>query len=130
MTARIEVSYGELVDKITILEIKSERIPDPAKLANVRRELAALRDAWEAIEPGAARDDVSAARAELRRVNAQLWDIEDAIRDHERSGTFDARFIELARSVYVTNDHRARLKKRIDTLLGSRFSEEKSYQPY
>jgi len=130
MTARIEVSYGELVDKITILEIKSERITDPGKLANISRELAALRAVWDAVDAGAALSEVLAARAELRRINEQLWDIEDAIRDHERTGTFDARFIELARSVYVTNDHRARMKKRIDTLLGSRFSEEKSYRPY
>lgn len=122
------VSYGELIDKITILEIKSERIADAAKLANVRDELQLLDALW-ARDP-AAQTDISAERAELKRINGALWEIEDEIRLKERDQAFDARFIELARAVYHTNDERAAVKRAINLKLGSRLVEEKSYQDY
>ena len=122
----VPVSPGELLDKITILRIKSQRMTDPAKLANVRHELALLEATW-ARSGGAGVDaDIDA----LTRVNARLWDIEDRIRDQERVQAFDQVFIDLARSVYVENDERAAIKKRINTTLGSRIVEEKSYRDY
>ena len=125
---QVEVSAGELVDKITILEIKAERIADPDKLANVHRELRRLTAARsEAIESSAELDDLS---AELRRINERLWEIEDDIRDCERKSDFDERFIELARAVYRTNDRRAAAKRRINELLGSELVEEKDYADY
>jgi hypothetical protein len=124
----VPISPGELIDKITILEIKSQRMTDPAKLANVRTELAMLKDTWSASAYSAT--DIGAEWAGLRDVNAQLWDIEDRIRDKERESQFDAVFIELARAVYVTNDERAALKRRINTKLGSVLVEEKSYKEY
>lgn len=129
MTVLIEISFGELVDKLTILEIKSARIDDATKIANIRTELEILNLVWETL-PARNTSDLIRARAELKRVNERLWEIEDSIRARENAKNFDAAFIELARSVYITNDERARLKKRIDGLLGSRFSEEKSYQSY
>ncbi|MEQ6886320.1 MULTISPECIES: DUF6165 family protein [Halomonadaceae] len=127
-TIRIPVSFGEVLDKITILEIKSERIEDADKLQHVHTELEALSQHWqEAItEP----DRVAAERRELKAVNEKLWEIEDAIREEEAAGRFGERFIELARSVYFTNDERAALKKRVNLTLGSRFVEEKSYRDY
>jgi hypothetical protein len=122
------VSYGELIDKITILEIKSERMTDAAKLANVRDELQLLNALW-AGDP-ASRTDIAAERAELKRINEALWEIEDEIRVKERDQAFDARFIELARAVYHTNDKRAAVKRAINLKLGSRLVEEKSYQDY
>ncbi|HVX06236.1 MAG TPA: DUF6165 family protein [Rhodanobacteraceae bacterium] len=122
------VSYGELIDKITILEIKSERMSDAAKLANVRDELQLLSALW-AGDP-ASRTDISSERAELKRINESLWEIEDEIRVKERDQSFDARFIELARAVYHTNDKRAAVKRAINLKLGSRLVEEKSYQDY
>jgi len=128
MSVMIEVSVGELIDKITILEIKSERISDPGKLRNVRRELELLQGVrGETIQSG---DALNTLSRELRAVNEQLWDIEDRIRERERIRNFDALFIELARSVYRINDRRAELKHRINSLLGSNIVEEKSYQPY
>lgn len=124
----VPISPGELLDKITILRIKSARMTDAAKLANVRHELAQLEAAWRA--SGAAIPAVAADEAALLRVNEALWDIEDEIRDKELAQAFDARFIELARAVYVTNDKRAAIKKRVNTLLGSAIVEEKSYRPY
>lgn len=124
----VPISPGELIDKITILRIKSQRMTDPTKVANVRHELELLERTWR--ESGAAQPQVSADEAALERVNAALWDIEDEIRDKELAQAFDARFIELARAVYVTNDERAALKKRINTTLGSTIVEEKSYKPY
>ena len=128
MSIMIEVSAGELIDKITILEIKAERIKDPGKLLNVRCELEQLQGVCEDnIQPGGTLDTLS---RELRNVNEQLWDIEDRIRERERDKNFDAQFIELARSVYRINDRRAELKQQINSLLGSKIVEEKSYQPY
>lgn len=122
------VSFGELIDKITILEIKAERIADPAKLANIRRELDALEAAWRASPASAT--DISASRAALKAVNERLWTIEDDIRDKEAAQAFDADFIRLARSVYFENDERARIKRDINTQLGSSLVEEKSYRDY
>ena len=124
----VPIAYGELIDKITILEIKSERIRDAAKLANVRVELDLLNDTW-GTNP-ASSTDIAAERTELRRVNEALWDIEDRIRLKEKAKAFDAEFVELARSVYIRNDERAAIKRAINTKLGSTLVEEKSYQDY
>jgi hypothetical protein len=124
----VPISPGELIDKITILEIKSQRMTDAAKLHNVRTELSLLGDTWKASPFSAT--DISEEWAGLRDVNAKLWDIEDRIRDKERDGRFDPEFIELARAVYFTNDERAAIKKRINTRLGSSLVEEKSYADY
>jgi hypothetical protein len=124
----VPISPGELIDKITILEIKSQRMRDAVKLANVRTELALLMDTWQASPWSAA--DIAAEWAALRAVNDKLWVVEDEIRDKERYARFDQGFIELARAVYVTNDERAAIKKRINTRLGSTLVEEKSYADY
>ncbi|MEN4904830.1 DUF6165 family protein [Luteimonas sp. TWI1416] len=124
----VPVSFGELLDKISILQIKSERMTDAAKLANVRRELTALEQTWMA-HPGAGHDIVR-LRADLKAVNERLWDIEDEIRLKEKAQAFDADFVRLARSVYIENDERARIKKAINLALGSAYVEEKSYADY
>jgi len=124
----VPIAYGELIDKITILEIKSERIRDAAKLANVRVELDLLNDTW-GTNP-ASSTDIAAERTDLRRVNEALWDIEDRIRLKEKAKAFDTEFVELARSVYIRNDERAAIKRAINTKLGSTLVEEKSYQEY
>jgi hypothetical protein len=124
----IPISPGELLDKITILQIKSERIADPTKVANVKTELEMLEKAWgEAVSND---DVISALSAELKSVNEALWEIEDDIRDEERNKRFGERFIELARAVYVTNDERANAKKKVNLHLNSSIVEEKSYQDY
>jgi DNA polymerase IIIc chi subunit len=124
----VPISPGELLDKITILRIKAARMTDPTKVRNVRLELDLLEKTWR--DSGAAIPEVAADEAALQRVNEALWDIEDKIRDKELAQAFDAEFIELARAVYVTNDERAAVKKRINVALGSRIVEEKSYKPY
>jgi hypothetical protein len=124
----VPISPGELLDKITILRIKSQRIEDVAKLANVRLELELLERTWQ--QSGANAPEIAADERALQSVNERLWDIEDRIRDKEAVQTFDRDFIELARAVYVANDERAALKKRINQKLGSRIVEEKSYRPY
>ena len=124
----VPVSFGELLDKIAILQIKSERMTDAAKLANVRNELTALETTWEA-HP-ASRQDIDALRADLKAVNERLWDIEDDIRLKDKAQAFDNGFVELARSVYFRNDERARIKKAINLALGSGYVEEKSYADY
>jgi hypothetical protein len=124
----VPVSYGELLDKIAILQIKSERMSDPAKLANVRKELSALEKTWMA-HP-AAGGDVAKLRADLKAVNERLWVIEDDIRVKEKAQAFDEEFVRLARSVYFENDERARIKKDINLALGSTYVEEKSYEDY
>jgi hypothetical protein len=128
MSLLVPVSWGELLDKITILQIKSERMTDAVKIDNVRRELdllVSVRDR-QAVRPDGLEELVSA----LRQVNEQLWDVEDAIRLCEKKQDFSARFIDLARAVYMNNDQRAGLKYRINTLLGSQVREEKSYESY
>ncbi|WP_323762486.1 DUF6165 family protein [Maricaulis sp.] len=122
------IAPGELIDKITILRIKSERIGDEAKLKNVRTELGILNETLAKDVP--ASDELSRLDAALQAVNEELWVIEDDIRDCERAGDFGPEFIRLARAVYVTNDKRAALKKEINLLLGSNIVEEKSYAAY
>jgi hypothetical protein len=124
----VPVSPGELIDKITILRIKSQRITDAAKLVNVRGELTALESTWATSRYAHA--DIEADLAALLAVNEQLWVIEDEIRDKERAQAFDAEFIRLARAVYFKNDERAAIKRRINDRLGSTIVEEKSYREY
>jgi len=123
----VPISPGELLDKITILRIKEARILDAGKLANVKLELGMLEQSWR--DSGATADVALEERA-LQNVNERLWDIEDRIRDKEAKQSFDRDFIELARAVYLANDERAAIKKRINTQLGSRLIEEKSYRQY
>ena len=125
MLLTVQTSPGEFLDKLAILEIKSERIQEPDKSANVRRELELLRATWAA-SPLAARD-VAALVAQLREVNEILWDVEDRIRLKEAERRFDSDFIDLARAVYRTNDKRAAIKRHINLALGSEILEEKSY---
>ena len=124
----VPVSYGELIDKITILEIKAERIGNPEKLANVRTELDLLTRTWAADAHSAI--DIAAERAKLKAVNEALWDIEDHIRVKEKAKAFDSEFVELARAVYFRNDDRAAYKRVINEKLGSTLVEEKSYENY
>lgn len=123
----IQISWGELIDKITILEIKEQRLLSKQAIANVRNELAAfMRLADRAL----ARKDVAALKQELKSVNETLWEIEDKIRAKEAAQSFDQEFIQLARSVYMNNDSRGDLKRRINMLLNSALSEEKQYTSY
>ncbi len=126
MTIRVEISVGEFLDKLSILEIKAERIDDPAKLGHVRRELETMRAAWAASPFASA--DPGEDYAQLAALNRSLWDIEDEIRGHEARGDFGAEFIQLARSVYTTNDRRSQLKQRLNLRLGSDLVEVKSYR--
>jgi hypothetical protein len=126
-TILVPVSPGELIDKITILRIKSKRMTDATKLANVRHELELLEKTWK---DAIGSIDLAAEERALEEVNQRLWVIEDDIRDKEGARAFDARFIELARAVYIENDERAAIKKRINTRLGSKIVEEKSYKNY
>ena len=128
MPILVPVSWGELLDKITILDIKSRRITDPAKLVNIAREHDALQAVVDAT--GALPDGTRSLVDALVGVNEALWDIEDEIRDCERRKDFTERFVELARSVYHQNDRRAALKRELNDLLGSELVEEKSYQAY
>jgi prefoldin subunit 5 len=125
---QVPISPGELLDKITILQIKSERIDDATKLANVNRELEMLSRVWQ--QSVEADDEIEALTARLKSINEALWEIEDDIRDEERNKRFGERFIELARAVYVTNDERADAKKQVNLHLKSSIVEEKSYQDY
>jgi len=124
----VPISPGELLDKITILRIKSARMRDAAKLVNVRHELQLLEQTWRAVLPAGI--ELRSEEQALEAVNAKLWDVEDLLRDQEAEKRFDAKFIELARAVYFTNDERAAIKKRINVKLGSALVEEKSYRPY
>ena len=121
----VPVSVGELVDKITILEIKLVHIPQGVGRSNVLHELSALREVYSSL--ALSEDLVSPLRDSLREVNSRLWDIEDDIRICERDGVFSDRFIELARSVYLTNDKRAEIKRQLNDCVGSEFREEKYY---
>ncbi len=125
---KVPISPGELLDKITILRIKSKRMSDPVKLSNVRLELRLLEDTWN----GSAHSkiDIDADIDALFAVNERLWTIEDDIRDQERAQSFGAEFIRLARAVYFENDERAAIKRRINAALGSAIVEEKSYSDY
>jgi hypothetical protein len=122
---KIDVPYGEVADRISILLLKEERLSGPIPIENTRRHLALLRAAWA--EAGLEPVDALSEWPELFAVNARLWDVEDALRECERQGRFDATFVELARSVYQLNDRRAALKRAIDTSLGSPLVEEKSH---
>ena len=124
----VDIAPAELIDKITILAIKSERMDDEAKLANVRHELDILtanRDKVIQASP-----ELDALTAKLKTVNEALWKIEDDIRECEAAKNYSQKFIDLARAVYVSNDERANLKREINLLLGSDIVEEKSYKPY
>jgi hypothetical protein len=124
----VPVSPGEVLDKITILEIKSERMDDADKIANVKRELELLQASWrEHVDED---ETVALIHAKLKAINEELWEIEDDIRDKERAREFDEVFISLARAVYVTNDKRANAKKELNVYLGSEIVEEKSYKDY
>lgn len=124
----VPISPGELLDKITILEIKSERIDDPQKVANVRHELELLSKVWsDSVVEGKVVADL---HRQLKTINEELWEIEDDIRDEERQNRFGEKFIALARAVYVTNDKRAQAKKEVNLHLGSEIIEEKSYRNY
>ena len=125
---RVPVSPGELLDKITILKIKSSRMSDTQKLANVRIELKVLEETWDASPY--AKSDIAAEVKALLQANERLWVIEDDIRDKERAQAFDSEFIRLARAVYFENDERAAIKRRINLKLGSTIVEEKSYAEY
>ena len=124
----VPVSPAEVLDKITILEIKSERMKDPEKVANVRAELEQLSKCWA--DSVTEDDTVRLLRSQLKAINEKLWVIEDDIRDKERAKEFGEQFIELARSVYATNDRRAQIKKELNLHLGAQIVEEKSYTAY
>lgn len=128
MTIKVELAYGELLDKVTILQIKSERITDEDKLANVNKELELLNKLWNMDEKSSV--DISSEFTALKEINEKIWDIEDGIRDKERVKEFDQEFIELARSVYFSNDKRAEIKRAINLKFGSDLIEEKSYSDY
>lgn len=128
MNLSAEISVGEFLDKITILEIKSERIHDPGKLENIHRELDTLRRTWSGSP--FSRQELGEEITALKGINERLWQIEDDIRNKEAAGSFDEEFIELARAVYFTNDERAAIKRRINVKVGSGLIEEKSYADY
>lgn len=128
MSIKIDVSFGELLDKITILEIKSERINDPSKLANVKKELTVLSQTW--LEAAVDEALIAEERKSLKEINGILWDIEDDIREQEAENSFGSEFVSLARRVYKTNDQRAQVKRDVNEKLGSALIEEKSYQSY
>ena len=128
MTILIQVSPGELIDKMTILEVKLAHMSDPAKLANVRREHDMIKQTFR--ENVADTPALAKLIAELKATNLALWTVEDLIRDHEREGNFGESFVQLARSVYRINDERAAIKRRINVLLDSAIVEEKSYSHY
>jgi RNA binding exosome subunit len=128
MKLKVEVSAGELFDKITILEIKLENIREADKLANIGREYAVLQEVIN--QEVAQSDELMGLRTALKNVNSELWQIEDAIRVEEKAGNFGPEFVALARSVYRTNDRRMAIKRAINVLLKSSLVEEKSYAAY
>lgn len=129
---KIEVSNGEIIDKLTILEIKLNRIKDQEKLINIQKEYDYLKEIVDQIYAacGPVSQELKMLHDDLHNVNKTLWNIEDFIREHERAENFGSDFIELARSVYYTNDDRSEVKKKINLLTGSLFVEEKSYEAY
>ena len=128
MSIRVELPVGELLDKISILQIKAERIVDPSKLENINKELDVLMSLWK--DSAYSNNNLESETNELKAINEELWDIEDKIRDKERNQVFDKGFIELARAVYITNDKRAGIKRIINSKTGSELIEEKSYSDY
>ena len=128
MSIKRELSVGELLDKISILQIKAERIVDPSKLENINKELDVLMSLWK--DSAYSNNNLESETNELKAINEELWAIEDKIRDKERNRIFDKGFIELARAVYITNDKRADIKRIINSKTGSALIEEKSYSDY
>jgi predicted nucleic acid-binding Zn-ribbon protein len=128
VSIQIDISVGELLDKITILQIKSERISDDAKLKNINKELGVLQTQWSS--SSYKNNDLDKNTNDLKKVNEKLWEIEDKIRIKESQQCFDNEFIELARSVYFINDERAELKRKLNSQTGSALVEEKSYSNY
>ena len=128
MSIKVELSVGELLDKISILQIKMERIIDPSKLENINKELDVLMSLWK--DSAYSNNNLESEINDLKAINEELWDIEDKIRDKERNQVFDKGFIELARAVYITNDKRADIKRIINSKTGSELIEEKSYSDY
>ena len=128
MRIKIELSVGELLDKISILQIKAERIVDPSKLENINKELDVLISLWK--DSAYSNNNLESETNDLKAINEELWAIEDKIRDKERNRVFDKGFIELARAVYITNDKRADIKRIINSKTGSELIEEKSYSDY
>jgi len=124
----VEISYGELIDKITILEIKAARIKTRSKLHNIHTELLILNNIY--YHDISLTEEIKSLKEQLKKINEELWDIEDDIRLKEHKKEFDQEFIELARSVYVTNDHRGNIKRKINEHLGSYLMEEKEYTKY
>ena len=125
-TIMVPVSVGELIDKITILEIKAERITAPDKHRNVVVELQGLLPLWESLAAGSS--ELSGLKAQLREVNERMWDVQDALRAREAAQDFGAEFIELARAVAARNGERVGFKNEINRLAGSKFVEEKQYR--
>ena len=128
MSIKVELSVGELIDKISILQIKAERIIDRSKLENINKELDVLMSLWK--DSINSNNNLESEINDLKAINEELWDIEDKIRDKERNQVFDKGFIELARAVYITNDKRADIKRIINSKTGSELIEEKSYSNY
>ena len=128
MSIKTDISVGDFLDKLIILEIKRSKISDQTKLININKEYESLMNRWENSQ--FAGTEISQELAALKEVNEVLWDIEDKIRDKEANKEFDKTFIELARAVYITNDERARIKRRLNEKLSSDFQEEKSYKEY
>ena len=128
MNVNVEISIGEFFDKITILEIKKERISNEDKLVNINKELDGLNALL--VEQSFSREDAAQEVSELKAINEALWEIEDDIREKESQKAFDEKFIELARAVYITNDKRSEVKRDINLKLGYDFVEEKSYEEY
>ena len=128
MSIKTEISVGEFLDKLSILQIKQDRIKEAAKLVNINREIETLMTIW--VSSAYCGSGIDAELDQLRQVNEQLWEIEDDIRTKEAKGEFDSEFVRLARAVYITNDRRARIKKTINEKVDSGLSEEKSYKDY
>ena len=128
MSIKTDVSLGEFIDKMVILEIKESKITNAEKLQNVRKELESLRRVWDA--SGYNMGSIESEIIQLKNINETLWDIEDKIREKESLKVFDDEFIELARHVYISNDKRSKIKLKINEMLGSEFNEVKSYANY
>ena len=128
MLIHTPVSVGEVIDKLTILQIKSERIDDSDKLVNIRKEQSLLAEILE--KDVLSSNELAELTNQLKRINEQLWEVEDRLRELERQQDFGQDFIADARAVYFTNDKRSRIKRKINELVGSDIVEEKSYRPY